>query len=76
MTMEGYKTTQYGVSEGSPKAMNAITACFWMSTPAEYANKYYPTPLSYKVKGATWGNTFMLDMRPDLTLYVGKNSYK
>lgn len=70
MNTDGNDITQYGVSKGYPKDLSALSACFWMSTPAEYVRKYHPTPLSYKVTGAPNGNTFMLNMQPLLIFYI------
>lgn len=76
MNLDGFETTQYAVSKGSPKGLHALTACLWMSTPASYAHTFLSHTSSYKVKGAPYGNSFTLEIHPDLTLYAENDVYR
>jgi hypothetical protein len=73
----GHDITQYGISIGSPQALESITACFWMSAPEAYVKYHRATLLSYTTaKGELWGNDFLLMLRPQLELWINNIPYR
>ena len=73
LNFRGNDITQYGITNGSPQALESITACFWMSAPEAYVNDHVPVLLSYSTTGK---NDFLLLLWPHLHMMLLENSYR
>jgi hypothetical protein len=72
----GNDITQYGISKGSPQALESITACFWMSAPEAYLKGHEASLLSYAAQGSSYGNEFLLSLEPHFHLWIQNNRYR
>ena len=64
--------TEFGISQGSPALLTAISACFWMNAPPEaVSGQREPSILSYAVP--EYNNEFLVYIRNwKLTIWNGK----
>ena len=54
----GDNIEQYGISRGLSDPLSAISACFWINTPASYQDTNAPTQISYATP--TQDNEFVI----------------
>ena len=59
----GDNIEEYAIARGLEKSLKAISACFWINTPASYQHTHQPTIISYSIFAY---NDFLVCMRGNM----------
>ena len=59
----GDSIEEYAIAHGLEKSLKAISACFWINTPASYQHTHEPTIMSYSIFGC---NDFLVCMHGNI----------